>query len=468
MQKQPLSRYNLLRDVIAITLIITSLLIYFFPIAFDPTPTSHYTWVHFHFMSILQNTTPRDFFVGYSYLYHDGENIYPHYFNRYSPLTNILLYYLLPDLSLQARIFAVKAFFTGIYIGNCICVYLIARLSGLTSVAAASLFFFVAAQHYFLYPKDMAHFDQMALLGLFVQILLLMSGRKLAFFIFTIFALHLGRNFMLILTSLCFYTCGSIKERSFKYIGLLAIHLASFLFSFGYNVLIEIKITGGSLLDTSILNTFQRRTGIVLDERISRADWPSYAKTIVERIGDGVILNTPKVSNSTLPKLVGIPVVIFIVSLILLQAQRFYRDCTFFAVVLPPIIFFSLAKGLIFFHDYTLMWLIPMFTYVLSQGIVLGNEWVAPGLPSWKILLLLAAGFYFGLALYLDRSWKEERHAKGVIERIQSDAHLVKEGAKVCMKGINHHSLNALLPGAIYAQQDCDFILSRTGISARK
>lgn len=471
MQNRPLS--PLMKEVIVVVLLMSALTAYFFPIAFDPSPATHYTWVNFHFMSILQNTTPENHFVGYSYVYQDASGVYPHYFNRYSPLTNIVLHYAFSDLSLTAKIFAIKSLFTLVFVGNTVCVYLIARLSGLNNIVSLSLMLVLSSQYYFLYPKDMAHFDQMALLGLFVQILLLMSGKKTLFFIFTIFALHLGRNFMPILTSFFYYSCCTIREKNIKYVSLFALHFISFILSFGYNVFVEMKVTGSSILDTSILNTFQRRTGILQDTLISSADWTSYARIMLDRIGNGIVLKNNS-SGEGLTRVIGISAVICILSILVVEVHRLYRSCTFIAIVLPVITFFSLAKGLVFFHDYTLMWLIPMFTYVLSRGIVFGKEWIArkrwfkSGPASLKSLLLIVTGLYFVLALHLDRSLKEEKYSNGVINKIQSEAHLVKNGARVCMKDINHHALNALLPGAIYAQRDCDFILSPAGISAEK
>jgi hypothetical protein len=472
MLKQYSSQHSLTTEVAVLALSIAVLVTYFFPFAFDPTPIHHYTWVNFHFTSIVQNTTPDNYFVGYSYLYVDNGHVRPHYFNRYSPLTSILLHYAFSDLSLVTKIFAIKIFFTAIFIANCACAFIIARLSGLSNLAAASILLFIASQYYFLYPKDMAHFDQIALLGLFVQIILLMSGRYFAFFIFTIIALHFGRNFMLILTSICFYSCSFAKERRAAYLGLLAIHFASFLLSFGYNVFVEMRVTGSSILDTSIMNTFQRRTGILADERVKSADWVRYIKVIFERIGNGIMLGTKMTkANPVVSMSVGFSFVLFITSLILIESYKFCRSCVFLAAILPTLIFFLLAKGLVFFHDYTLMWIIPMFMYVLSQGIASAGDRIARTrslkgwLPALKTLFLALFGVYFGYALYLDRSWKEKLHARGVIENIQSQSHRVESGATVCLKDINHHSLNALLPGAVYARSGCEFLLSKTGIA---
>ena len=128
----------------------------------------------------------------------------------------------------------------------------------------------------------MAHFYEIALLGLFIQLILILKNRLTAFFVVSIFALHLGRNFMLILTSTVFYTCLCAREKNGKYLLLLFVHIMSFVSSFGYNVLIEAMITGKRILDTSILQTFQYRTGLT-DQPLYEVEWSSYLRAILER-----------------------------------------------------------------------------------------------------------------------------------------------------------------------------------------
>jgi len=443
----------------------------FFPFAFDPLPTDHYGWVHFHFMSILQNTTKENYFVGYTYLTQsENGSIEPHYFNRYSPLTNILLHSQLSDLDLVNKVLALKVFFKSVFVVNCLCIYVIGRSADLGSMAAASLTFFVGSQYYFLYPSDMAHFDQMALLGLFVQVILIMKKRLRAFFFFTLFALHLGRNFMLILTSFCLYSCMFYRDRDKNCVFMFLIHLASFVLSFAYNVAIEMHVTGKNMLDTSILNTFQRRTGLLADTTFDRAGWMPYVKAMLERIGQGILLNR---GTTSISKLIGAAAVVLAVGIIWIKAKRDTLDCRFLAVLLPPLVFFVVARRLVFFHDYTLMWLIPMFTYLLAQGLAFGAPLAVRILKSKEtlrvtnVLILLASVGYFCTSLYLDRSWKERTHAHGLIQKIQAQAIQVKSGDLVCLEDINEYQLQSMLPGAVYVKDGCQFLLNRNGLVAK-
>jgi hypothetical protein len=53
---------------------------------------------------------------------------------------------------------------------------------------------------------------------------------------------------------------------------------------------------------------------------------------------------------------------------------------------------------------------------VLAEGRMARISSLRARLPSRKILFLITTGFYFGLALHFDRSWKERNHARGVIQ----------------------------------------------------
>jgi hypothetical protein len=455
-------------ELLGLGFILMALNAYFFPFAFDPLPTDHYGWVNFHFMSILQNTTKDNYFVGYTYLAQsEGGSVEPHYFNRYSPLTDIILQSQLSGLGLVDKILALKVFFRSIFVINCACIYVIGRTVGLGSVAAASLTFFIGSQYYFIYPSDMAHFDQMALLGLFVQIVLIMKKRLLTFFVFTLFAIHLGRNFMLILTSLFFYSCMLYKHRDKSYVFLFFIHLASFVSSFAYNVAIEMHVTGKNLLDTSILNTFQHRTAQPPGDQ---ADWIFYLKIMFERIGHGILLNK---GPTSVAKLIGGAAIIALISTICLIAVRGISDCTFLTVLLPPLVFFVVGRNLVFFHDYTLMWLIPMFTYFFAKAAAFEAPLATRIFESDEILrvtktfFLLMSVAYFCTSLYLDKSWKERTHANGLIQKIQAQAVQVKSGDMVCVEEINKYQLQSMLPGAIYAKDGCNFLLNRNGVVSK-
>ena len=260
------------------------------------------------------------------------------------------------------------------------------------------------------------------------------------------------------------------QYRDKNYFFLFVIHLASFVSSFAYNVAIEMQITGKHMLDTSILNTFQRRTGLLPDTTFERAGWMPYVKAMLERIGQGVLLNR---GTTSISKLIGATAVVLVVGIIWIKTKRDTLDCRFLAVVLPPLFFFVVARRLVFFHDYTLMWLIPMFTYLLAQGVAFATPLAVQILKSnenlrlTNVLILLASVGYFCASLYIDKSWKERTHAHGLIQKIQAQAAHVKSGDLVCLEDINEYQFQSMLPGAIYVKEGCQFLLTRNGIVAK-
>ena len=458
-------RYRAL-ELLVLASLLTALNITFFPHAFDPVPADHYGWVNFHFMSILQNTNIKNYFVGYSYLEQTGDSPFPEprYFNRYSPVTMVMLQMVVGHLGLMEKIFAIKAFFRAVFVANTICIYIICRSVSLGPLVATSVTLLIGAQYYFLYPSDMAHFDQLALLGLFIQLILLLNKRFFWFFIFTIFALHLGRNFMLILTSVFFYTCMMFRHRDAKYALFLLIHIASFVSSFAYSVAIEMHVTGKPALETGILQTFQQRTGFMEYSRYNRAHWLPYLELILERLGQGILLNNAAPATAVT---VGAAVAMGLLaasSTVYRRARNKMQGCILVTAVAPALVFLVAGRKLIFFHDYTLMWLIPMFAYCIASVIAFGGSHLRSNIYWVKASILLVAVIYFTAALHLDKTWKERTHANGIIEKIQSKAALVKPGDVVCLEDVEVFQLHALLPGAIYAEKGCQFLVNRNGI----
>ena len=73
-------------------------------------------------MSIVQNTTIDNYFVGYAYKFQSNQGPTPEYFNRYSPIVAIGLHYAILLFELVTRVLLVKVFFGIIYCLNCLCI----------------------------------------------------------------------------------------------------------------------------------------------------------------------------------------------------------------------------------------------------------------------------------------------------------------------------------------------------------
>ena len=133
----------------------------------------HHGWVSSHTLAIIAQRTPANGFVGYTLASVDeAGHVDYDYFDRYPVYFSAAMHGL---LSLKARlstqIYLAKQAMNGIFLLTVLVAYLLLRKLSLASLPALAASLLAVSSPYLLFYKDMAHYDQPALLGMLILIL---------------------------------------------------------------------------------------------------------------------------------------------------------------------------------------------------------------------------------------------------------------------------------------------------------
>jgi hypothetical protein len=273
----------------------------------------HHGWVSSHVLAIATHAYPGNGFVGYAVQSRDsaGKNQYQ-YFDRYPVFFSAALHGLMqasPDVSMQ--IYLSRQFMNLVFFLNIVAAYfLLMRLTGspLISLSAVLLAF---SGYYFMYFKDMVHFDQPAVLGitllLYGVVVYRQTHKIWPLYIAAIAALSMGRAYpsMAVISLWLLLECIHILRGHSWRLAPAAATLASSqvprLFLVGlllsssylaYNLSMEATIRDVSVTETSIVDSAQRRLGIdtaFTQERTVPLTWSAHAERQVERLVVGAI-----------------------------------------------------------------------------------------------------------------------------------------------------------------------------------
>ena len=304
----------------------------------------HHGWVSSHVLAIAQNASPENGFVGYAVQSRDASGqIQYHYFDRYPVPFSATLHLLVktaPDLA--ASIYFSRQFMNAIFLLNLVFAYLLlSRLTGdpVLSLSASLLAF---SGYYFMFFKDMVHFDQPAILGvtllLYAIVLHEQTRRKWPVYAATVIAVSMGRAYPamavlgLWLLFEVFRTVHAQSWRPFRAAKVLARSQPPWVFFLGlvlsatylsYNVYMESVVRDVPITETSIVNSAQRRLGsntAFAAERAVPLTWRLHAQVQAERLVVGAIpypFGVPveyKRSVEYLVKRAGLPVVLLLLA----------------------------------------------------------------------------------------------------------------------------------------------------------
>lgn len=280
-------------------------------LGFEP---GHHGWVSSHILAISQHAYAHNGFVGYAVQSRDDSGaVEYHYFDRYPvPFSAGLHLLLQSNPNAFDQIYLARQVMNLIFLANIIVAYLLLRrLTGsvLIALSAALLAF---SGYYFMFFRDMVHFDQPAVLG--VTLLLYgiaihhQTGRAWPLYAATIAALSMGRAYpamavlgvWLLLEAWHMARAASWRLRAATAVlyrshvpraFLLGLILSSSYLA--YNVVAEASIRDVKLTETSIVGSALRRIGasesFAQKERSTPLTWSAHARTQAERLVVGAI-----------------------------------------------------------------------------------------------------------------------------------------------------------------------------------
>jgi hypothetical protein len=275
-------------------------------VGFEP---GHHGWVTSHTLAIISHATSDHGFVGYSVQLKDAQGkIEYDYFDRnpvfFSALMNLLLES--SERSLSQRVYLARQVMNAIFLATILVVFLLLRELLRDTINAISATLMTFSGYYYMYYKDMVHFEQPALLGLILLLYAILRYKRaqdrkflylsaafavsfgMGYLSLVVLGLWSGIEFLTIFGANRFNPVAAarllFKAEAFKVmvlgLGLSACYLS-------YNVLREAHLRGVSVGETSIVESATRRLGLKPRVRTTGrvpTDWNVYAPMTAKRL----------------------------------------------------------------------------------------------------------------------------------------------------------------------------------------
>ena len=353
-------------------------------IGFEP---GHHGWVSSHTLAIISHASSETGFVGYSVRFEDDAGkIDFEYFDR-SPLffsagMNLLLQSFAPTLA--EKVYLARQAMNFIFLATLAAAFFLLREMSGDPITAAGSALITFSGAYFMYYKDMIHFEQPALLGIVVLLCAILHYRRGArrrwLYVAAIFAASIGSGYLSLTVllswaavefGLLFYksqyrliaAAGSwLQTDAFR---ALALSAAFIVVCLSYNIATEARVRGVSWRETSIVESATRRSGLrILTSRRHLIDWPNYVPELVARLTKAAVPYAAvgsirrAVSKSSATSMIVAAILVSAAAfLLLLRCRRlppldrpFYLVLMFFALV-----WFIPMRRHVAPHDYTAM-----------------------------------------------------------------------------------------------------------------
>ena len=392
---------------------------------FDDQQPNHHGWVTANTLAIISKATPENFFVGYALASRDDQNnIHYEYFDRYPVFFSATFNRILSLCdSLAEEMSLARQVMNFIFLGTLILAFLILdKLTGNKplSLAVALIAF---SNPFFLWYKDMVHFDQPALFGFLLLIYTLalykLEGRKTPLYIATFVAVGLGRgyaSYSILMLWLAFEAFLILRNRGmavkekFKSILkhpsflLLIIAIAWGGSLLTYNVIVEAHIREVSILRTSIVQSARYRLSLNPEfnqENEEVVNWPDFAESQVNRI---IQWSFPVkgVDFGFFGNLLLLVVMFAIMGIFILR-QPVEKRMIYLILMLSGFIWLFPLKNLAAFHDYTAMYYIGIpLVFFLSVFTILRPS------KAVSYFLLLAGLILYNTNIVQVRDWHAE------------------------------------------------------------
>ncbi|HTM07935.1 MAG TPA: hypothetical protein VL754_06065 [Verrucomicrobiae bacterium] len=268
--------------------------------------TGHHGWVSSHTLSIIGHASSDSGFVGYSVRFVDDARRTDYdYFDRSPLFFSAGMNRLLDGWThtLSERVYFARQAMNLIFLATLAAAFfLLFEMSG-DPVAAAGAALLAFSGSYFMYYKDMIHFEQPALLGIIVLLCAVLHYRRGGAWRWlygaAIFAASIGSGYisLTVLLSWAAVEFGLLfYERRYRFIAAIGLWLRSDAFRalalstaflivcLSYNIAIEARLRGISWRDTSIIESATRRSGLGKPPRRHLSDWNNYVPELATRL----------------------------------------------------------------------------------------------------------------------------------------------------------------------------------------
>lgn len=275
-------------------------------VGFEP---NHHGWVSSHALAIFSHATPANGFVAYSVRREDeqGRTEYD-YFERSPVFFSVLMHLWLdhPARPLARQVYLARQAMNVIFLATLVVAYLLLRELTGDAMAAAAAAVTTFSGSYFMFYKDMIHFEQPGLFGMLALVYAILlsrrSGRRWWLYLTAAFAASFGWGYVS-LAFLCVWTAAELLIAGRQYwfapwtaarrflsadaprllvfsACLTAVYLT-------YNIAMEARTRGVPWSETSIVESGSRRSGWgPLGAQMSRAsiEWRHYAPMMAKRM----------------------------------------------------------------------------------------------------------------------------------------------------------------------------------------
>jgi hypothetical protein len=276
-------------------------------------------WVSSHGLAIASHADSSTGFVGYSLRFVDatGKSEYE-YFDRNPVFFAAGLNLLIGRAgTLDGKVYAARQAMNVIFLASLAVAFLLVReLTGDGGIAAgAALLTF--SGWYFIFYKDMVHFEQPGLLGFLLVLLAILKyqrtgGRRLLY-VSALLAVSFGRGVvslsLLALWAAIDYTsvlaaewpkpiAATVLWLRREPVRVFAVAAALAAVYVGYNVAAEARLRGVSWSETSIVDSAARRSGFAASSADSPSRWTTYLPAIARRLGKSAVPYALEAANT--------------------------------------------------------------------------------------------------------------------------------------------------------------------------
>jgi hypothetical protein len=380
----------------------------------------HFNWVSHHSLAIAMHSVPGVGFAGYSckLLREDGSFFYD-YFNRYPFPFALVTRLLLGGASNNSELlyYAARQLMNVIFLINSGVLVLVGLVLGFGGWLSIFSLLIVASSGSWLYYKSMYHFDQPALLGFSVVLLLvafvwknpsrLGDFRLPVMLVSTGVAVLSGRTgAILIFLSVCLVihllqplSFWRLAGRDFLFCLVFSLLLlAAFT---GYSIVVESRLNAVEIVDTSVVRSAMRRLGISLsgfpDNSIQKLSWlraiPSIIGGALTYCSPGFValllvgLMARLYENGSSLRPISLACASNFISLGLARPVFALNA----ACGLTGLIWCFGMKNLVVFHDYSAMYVIP---FLYLSAISVAHQVMHRVLASKSVLLCVALALF--------------------------------------------------------------------------
>ncbi len=240
----------------------------------------HHGWVSSHGLSIMKKANFDNGFLGYScYQVDANKNLHLDYFDRYPVFFSAFMNFLLSFVDTMineiyiARLFMNLVFVASIFLG-----YKILNILGITDkIASVSASILAFSGVFFIYYKDMIHYDQPAILSMMFMLYAILKYEKKQWLgkriiIISLITPLVGRGYVINLLLMLWFVLDAFKEvildknkfssifRGIPFKSFIVGFVASASFLM-YNVVREAITRGVSIIETSIFDSARFRLG---------------------------------------------------------------------------------------------------------------------------------------------------------------------------------------------------------------